>query len=89
MAIEQQEAAAPSGSPRPAGTPTGGAAAPAPVPPTGAFGPTEHPFEPITAGVGGQQNPIAQNPQAALRVLYARFPHPAIARLIDWSAAGQ
>lgn len=32
---------------------------------------------------------VAQNPQAALRVMYSKFPHPAIKRLIDWSAYGQ
>jgi hypothetical protein len=35
--------------------------------------------------MGSQTNPLAQNPQAALRVMYQRYPHPAIKRLIDWS----
>lgn len=31
-------------------------------------------------------NPMAQNPQAFMRVLYSQFQHPAIARLVDWSS---
>lgn len=87
QALEAQEAAAPTGpSPGPA-IGGGGGAAPGPV--RDLWRPTERPFEPAaTGGAGPVRNPMAQNPQAALRVLYAKFPHPAIARLIDWSAYG-
>jgi len=82
--LEAQEAAAPSGRPSPGPSRPVGAAASPRVP--DAFGPTQFPQEPATAGVSSpQQSPLAQNPQAALRVMYARFPNPAIARLIDWS----
>ncbi len=55
----------------------------------GAFGPTQRPNESNAQGASiQQQNPLASNPQAALRVMYAQFPHPAIKRLIDWSAYG-
>ena len=49
-------------------------------------------FGPSTSG--GQPGPVAdpnvmvaQNPEMFLRVLAAKFPHPAIRRLVDWSAA--
>ena len=56
--------------------------------PVGVFGPTRRPMESPSAGMGPNQDAIASNPQAALRVLYSRFPHPSIARLIDWSSSG-
>jgi hypothetical protein len=61
----------------------------APAAPVGdAFGPTQRPHESPSMGVGGPANDaLARNPQAALRVMYAKFPHPAIARLIDWSGS--
>jgi hypothetical protein len=78
------------------GPPTG--AVPSAAGPTGApagaggggiFGPTQRPLESNTAMPNPQNvNPAAASPQAALRVLYSKFPHPAIARLIDWSAVG-
>jgi hypothetical protein len=46
------------------------------------------PNEPNTAGMSQEQDMMARNPQAVLRVLYAKFPHPSIARLIDWSSSG-
>jgi hypothetical protein len=62
--------------------PSGGA-------PVGVFGPTQRPNEPNNAMPNAQlANPAAASPQAALRVLYSKYPHPAIARLIDWSASG-
>ncbi len=68
----------PSGSPGEAGVPGGGA-----------FAPTQRPNEPNNQIANLQmQNPLAANPQAALRAMYGRYPHPAIKRLIDWSAYG-
>jgi hypothetical protein len=84
--LEALESAAPT-APAPRSSPQGGAAPPIPVP--NAFGPTTRPYEDPTAGaMSPLTNPVAQNPQAALRVMYSKFPHPAIARLIDWSAWG-
>jgi len=89
QAAEQQQASAPMASSGPltsAPTGTGGGnLAPPPVA-GGAFGPTQRPNEANTAGAGQQMNPVAQNPQAFLRVLYSQFPHPAIERLVDWSS---
>ena len=54
------------------------------------FGPTERPNEDPTTGLADpSSNPIAANPQLALRVIYGKFPHPAIARLIDWSTTSR
>ena len=82
-ALETQESGAPSGVAPPGSRPAG---APAPPSVQQAFGPTQFPQESATTGVGTPQlSPLSQNPQAALRVMYSRFPHPAIRRLIDWS----
>ena len=86
-ALKAQQQAAPLA----AEGPTGGTGAPAPPIAQdgggGAFGPTQRPNEPNTAGLSARQiNPAAASPQAALRVIYANFPHPAIARLIDWTS---
>ena len=59
------------------GAPTGGG---------GAFGPTQRPSESPSQQV--TNNPVAQNPQEALRVMYSQFPHPAIKRLLDMSNYG-
>lgn len=88
QAAEAQQAAAP----LPDNTQTGALVAPsaAPAAPTGpadVFAPTARPNEPIVTGAE-LASPIALSPQATLRVMYAKFPHPAIARLIDWSANG-
>lgn len=54
----------------------------------GAFGPTQRPREPITAGApeGPGRNPRPtlqqQDPDLLLRAIYARFPHPDIARIL-------
>lgn len=86
-ATEQQQAA-----PMAAGGPSApvGAGGGSPMPPAsgGAFGPTQRPNESNTAGASQAQDVLARDPQVALRVLYAKFPHPSIARLIDWSASG-
>ena len=89
-ALTEQQQAAPmaAGGPGPMGKgrPGGGGAAPPPQQ-GGAFGPTQRPNEPNDAGAQGQpMNPVAQNPQAFMRVLYSQFQHPAIERLVDFSA---
>ncbi len=89
-ATEQQQGAplaagSTAGAPSPQSAGLGGGAAG--QAPAGVFGPTQRPNESNSAGIQGPAgNPLATNPQAVLRVMYAQFPHPAIARLIDWSA---
>ncbi len=87
-ATEQQQAApmaaggpaTPGGGPAPQGS--GGA-------PGGAFGPTQRPNEPPSQQPGSPlMNPLASSPQAALRAIYAKFPNPAIGRLIDRTSSG-
>lgn len=79
QAIEDQAASAPVET----GGGGGGAGpvAGAPQPPQGAFGPTERPNEPITAGVIGEQGgePDTEN---VLRALYEQYPSSYIARLL-------
>jgi hypothetical protein len=89
-ALEAQQRGAPlassGGPPAPpsgGGVPTGGAG---PEAGGGAFGPSQRPNESPSAPV--TNNPAAQNPQEALRVMYANFPHPAIKRLLDLSHYG-
>ena len=61
--------------------PTGGP--PALGPPTGdVFGPTTRPGESGVSGAGQPGQIIAQDVDAFLRVLYAKFPHPGIAMLM-------
>ena len=93
-ATEQQAAApmatgGPSVPPPPSpGTGAGGVASTPPA--SGAFGPTQFPTEPNDAGLDSpMSNPLAANPQALLRVMYARFPHPAIARLLDTTSGNR
>jgi hypothetical protein len=52
----------------------------------GVFGPSTSP-ETISGPVAPGAM-MAQNPQMFLRVLATKFPHPALRRLVDWSAAG-
>ena len=33
-------------------------------------------------------DPMVDDPQAFLRVLASKYPHPAIQRLVDWSVVG-
>ena len=83
-AVEQQQAA-------PLAAAGGAGGAPAPVqgqvaPPGqdgGIFGPTEQPNQPM--GGMGAASEMAQAPQSVLRYVYSQFPHPAIARLLDYS----
>ena len=51
----------------------------------GVFGPSTSPGQP--GPVADPNVMVAQNPEMFLRVLAAKFPHPAIRRLVDWSAA--
>jgi hypothetical protein len=90
-ATEAQQSGAPlaaGGGQPPSGGGMGGPSAGGGAPPTGggAFGPTQRPHESPSQQV--TNNPVAQNPQEALRVMYSRFPHPAIKRLLDMSNYG-
>ena len=62
-----------------------GGAGPSAAPPIegGVFGPTERPGEPATAGMMTSGSAVSQAPEEALRILYSRFPHPTIARLLS------
>ena len=83
QAAEAQQAAAPMAAGGPE-SPASGGAAPAGGPaPEGVFGATERPGEPATAGMMGRGQAVAQAPEEALRIMYARFPHPTIARLLS------
>ena len=89
--LTEQQQAAPLAAGGPGVPAQGGPPAGAPVPQAGgAFGPTQRPNEPNNVG-GGEAYPDAttQNPQAALRVLYSKFPHPAISNLIDWTSGSE
>ena len=91
QAAEDQQRGAPMAAGGPSAPGPGGPPAGSPGPgPTGggAFGPSQMPNEPNIAGASQEQDMMARNPQAVLRVLYSRFPHPSIARLIDWSSSG-
>ena len=87
-ALKAQQQAAPLATAGPTGGTgaTGASQGPAPTGGGGAFGPTQRPNESPSAPV--TNNPVAQNPQEALRVMYANFPHPAIKRLLDMSNYG-
>ena len=89
QAATDQQQAAPMAGGGPATPAAGGSPVPSPAANAGgAFGPTQMPNEPNSAGASQEQDMMARNPQAVLRVLYSRFPHPSIARLIDWSSSG-
>jgi len=80
-AIEEQAAAAPvaTGGSEGGGSPNGAAGGGAPQ---GAFGPTNRPSEPITAGMA---QPPGEGPDAdmMLRALYQQFPTPHLSRLLN------
>ena len=85
--VAQQQAA-----PLPTGPPTAGGATPQPQPqqPPGPsqaeqlFAPTQRPNESITAGLGGVgQSILPPNPDMALQIMAAVYPHPDILRLLD------
>ena len=89
-ALEAQQRGAPlpagggvPGSPVSTGAPGGGAS----IPTEGVFGPSTMGGAPPGI-VSDPTQLMAQNPQAFLRVLAAKFPHPALRRLVDWSAMG-
>jgi hypothetical protein len=77
--------AAQSSSPVPTNREAGGGGANGPTGPTeipSAFGPTDRPNEPITAGVAVAPGESA-NVEFALRALYQQFPTPYIGRLLN------
>lgn len=81
-ASEDQQRSAPLSA---GGAPTGGGGVTpiSPPSPDGVFGPTQRPGESPLAGITpGGDNPIAQDVDGYLRVLYSKFPHPAIHQLI-------
>ena len=83
-AATQQQGAAPmaSGGPTAPGQPTAQGPSPDAAMGGGVFGPTERPNEPLAAP-SGMENPMANDPQATLRLLYSVMPHPNIRRLLD------
>ena len=86
-ALEAQQKSAPMA----AGGPSGVGGAPsAPAAPVGQgiFGPTQMPGQSPLAGAA-RPSPMVDSPQAFLRVLASKYPHPAIQRLVDWSATGE
>jgi hypothetical protein len=91
-AAEAQQAAAPMAGSGPAAPPVQGGVGPSPAglnPGIDVFGPTKRPGQSPMAGVQNvQSNAMARNPQAALRVMYSKFPNPAIQRLLDLSSYG-
>ena len=84
---EQQQ-----GAPMAAGGPSGSGGAPSAggsvEAPAGIFGPTQMPGQSPLAGAA-RPSPMVDRPQAFLRVLASKYPHPAIQRLVDWSATGE
>lgn len=87
-AVQQQQ-----GAPLATGAPTGpggqgpGAGVLPPGMAGGVFGPSTSPGVAPTGPVD-PGTMMAQDPQMFLRVLATKFPHPALRRLVDWSAAG-
>lgn len=68
--------------------PPGGATVPGRAIPTdGVFGPSQT-MGPLTPTVSDPSMLIAEDPELFLRYLASKFPHPAIRRLVDWSAVG-
>ena len=80
-AIEEQAASAPvaTGGASGGGVPSGPVGAGAPQ---GAFGPTERPNEPITAGTFQPPGEDADT-ELMLRAIYAQFPSPYLGRLLN------
>lgn len=76
----------------PGGTPAAQQRGPSAAPLAGGidvFGPTQRPGQDPRMGSSAlPSTPLARNPQAALRVMYSKFPHPAIQRLLDLSSYG-
>lgn len=87
-ALREQQQGAPmaaGASGAPSGPGGGGAALLAGGMGEGVFGPSASPGQP--GPVADPNVMVAQHPEMFLRVLAAKFPHPAIRRLVDWSAA--
>lgn len=78
----QQAAPLQAGPPRPTGQ---GTVAPAGLPMPNVFAPTNRPAEPPTAGATARRDRVLpQDSNALLRVIYNVYPHPEIARLIEY-----
>ena len=83
-AATAQQGGAPmaSGGPAAPGAETAGGPAPAEAMGGGVFGESERPGEPATLGAGTGMENAAANVDHMLRLMYAKFPHPAIGRLM-------
>lgn len=93
QATEQLQGSAPmaAGGPMPGGAPGGQGAPGGGLPPGmegGVFGPAAGGGAPMGAPPAGPNQLMTEDPQLFLRVLAQNFPHPAIRRLVDWSASG-
>lgn len=83
QALEQQQAAAPLAAGPPA--PGVGGGAPGGPPPSNIFGPSQRPDEsPFAGGQDQQMTLLPQDSNALLRVIYNVYPHPELARLIEY-----
>jgi hypothetical protein len=86
QATETQQAAAPlasgGGGAAPRSTGTVGANG-SPLPPIDAFGPTQRPNEPMTAGLGQEGLYSPDDPDLPIRIMYQLYPHPSLARLLE------
>ena len=87
QAAEAQQAAAPmaAGGPNLGGAPAAPARSASPVT-EDIFAPTNFPSQVSGRSMG---DPLVDDPQAFLRVLASRYPHPAIQRLVDWSTVSE
>jgi hypothetical protein len=82
QAATQQQQAAPMAAGGPTGTPSGSPAPQGAGAGAGVFGPTERPGEPATFGAMTGPAAAAQNVDHVVRMMYAKFPNPAIAQLM-------
>ena len=84
QAATQQQGAAPmaSGGPNQPGQPTAQGPSPDEAMGGGVFGATQRPGEPPTLGGATSAEQVAGNVDHLLRVMYAKFPHPAILTLM-------
>ena len=81
-AATEQQQAAPMATGGPTGGPSGGAAPQGGGAPGGVFGPTERPGEPATFGAMTGPGVASNNVDHLVRMMYAKFPNPAIAQLM-------
>jgi hypothetical protein len=86
QASENQQKGAPLAAGGPAqsggGPPAGSGGQGVPSPGGGVFGPTERPGEPATFGAMTGPQAASQNVDHLIRMMYAKFPNPAIAQLM-------